>query len=128
LAPPAQPSQRGFGADLRGATGAQTAADGAGKGTAVLDAEPGKNELCLTLVVSGIAPVTSAHVHRGSVGARGPVVAAFTEARSTDGTPAKCVTVSDELIKEIRKDPGRYYLDVHTSEFPNGALAGQLTK
>ncbi|MCA1675804.1 MAG: CHRD domain-containing protein, partial [Actinobacteria bacterium] len=127
-APPAQPSQRGFRADLRGATGAQTAADGDGEGTAVLDAKPGKNELCLTLVVSGIAPVTSAHVHGGSVGARGPVVAAFTETQSTDGTPANCVTVSDELIKKIRKDPSRYYLDVHTSEFPNGALAGQLTK
>ena len=35
--------------------------------------------------------------------------------------------MSDQLIQEIRSQPANYYVDVHTTEFPDGALRGQLT-
>jgi len=32
------------------------------------------------------------------------------------------------VLKEIMGNPSAYYVNVHTAEFPNGALRGQLTK
>jgi hypothetical protein len=118
--------RRGFSADLIGALGVETAGDLDGGGKAALDAHPGRDELCMTLVVSGLAPVTAVHLHAQSTGASGPVVAAWAE--PTAGGSAGCVPVADELIKKIRKQPGNYYVDVHTTEFPNGAVRGPLTK
>jgi hypothetical protein len=118
--------RRGFSADLIGAMGAESAGDLDGGGHAALDAHPGRDELCMTLVVSGLAPVTAVHLHAQSTGASGPVVAAWTE--TTGGGSAVCVPVADQLIKKIRKQPGNYYVDVHTTEFPNGAVRGPLRK
>ena len=123
---PPPPRAGGFRADLRGVTDAQGAADPDGRGSAVLEANPGRNQLCLALVVSGIGPATSAHLHAGTTAGSGPPVASFTQL--TAGTPGGCVRVTDELIKQIRKEPGGFYVDVHTTEFPNGAVRGQLTK
>ena len=124
--PPPPASRRGFNANLSGAIGAQAAGDSDGHGTAVLQADQGRDELCLTVVVSGVASVTFAHVHSGSIGLAAPVVATFAE--PTAGTSATCVSVTRELIKKIRKNPENYYVDVHTNEFPNGALSGHLKK
>ena len=117
--PPPPPEPTRFTTDLRGANGTPNGGDPDGSGTAVLDVR-GSNELCLTLVVSDTAAVTSAHLH----GRAGRVVAAFEE--PTAGTSGPCVTVSDQLIARIRSEPDRYYVDVHTTEFPDEALRGQL--
>lgn len=122
-APPQDPAH--FRADLTGATGAQTAGDPDGRGTAFLDVLPGTSELCFSLQSSDIAPVISAHLHAGTIDAGSPELASFTE--PTAETPGACVTVSDQLIQEIRREPANYYVDVHTTEFPDGALRGQLT-
>lgn len=124
-APTPPPGPDHFSADLTGATGAQTAGDPDGRGTAVLDLIPERSELCLTLQSSDIAPVTSVHLHAGAVGVSSPELASFTE--PTAESPAACVTVSDQLIQEIRREPANYSVDVHTTEFPDGALRGQLT-
>ena len=124
--PSAAPERRGFSADLIGVAGAESAGDLDGGGKAALDAHPGRDELCLTLAVSALAPVTAVHLHAQSTGTSGPVVADWT-APTGGGSPA-CVAVSDQLIKTIRKQPGKYYLDVHTTEFPNGAVRGPLTR
>ena len=96
-------------------------------GSVTLDTDAGKNELCLTLTLSGVAPVTSDHLHAGSVGVSGPVVATFV-APLTAGTSRVCATVTDQVMKGIRDTPGDYYVDVHTADPLNGTLRGQLTK
>ena len=124
--PSRPPKPGGFSADLIGVMGAENAGDLDGAGKAALDAHPGRDELCLTLVLSGLAPATAVHLHAESTGGSGPVVAAWTA--PTDGASAACVPVTDQLSKEIRRRPGEYYVDVHTTEFPNGAVRGPLTK
>jgi hypothetical protein len=44
------------------------------------------------------------------------------------GTPKHngCVHAPKALIEKIRKHPGNYYLNVHTVQFPAGAIRGQL--
>ena len=54
----------------------------------------------------------------------GPIVVHLTAVQ--DGTSSGCITVSQSLIKEIMKNPAGFYVNVHTSQFQNGALRGQL--
>ena len=122
--PPSAPGPHRLSADLRGG---QSASGPVGHGSVTLDTNPGKNELCLTLTVSATAQVTSVHLHAGSVGANGPVVANFTPP-PVAGTSRTCVTVTDQLMKDILRDPGDFYVDVHTVDPLNGTLRGQLTR
>ena len=67
------------------------------------------------------------HVHRGRPNTNGDIVVPLTAPTSGDpGTSAGCVNVASALLQEITKHPIRFYVNVHTSDFPDGALRGQL--
>src|SRR6185503_2303812 len=70
-------------------------------------------------------PATAAHIHQGSVGIAGPIVVTLTPPNAS-GLSAGCVSASKETVKAISKAPSNYYVNVHTSDFPNGAVRGQL--
>lgn len=37
-------------------------------------------------------------------------------------------TASDELVDRIRRSPGNFYVNVHTAEFSNGAIRGEIVE
>ena len=40
-----------------------------------------------------------------------------------------CVSGADpDLTRDIRRHPSRYYVNVHTADFPDGAIRGQLRR
>jgi len=61
----------------------------------------------------------------------GPIVVPLFVGASLPGTGSlsDCVTgVSEELIKDIRQNPAEYYVNIHSTVFPAGAIRGQLSK
>jgi hypothetical protein len=110
------------------AAGVPNQGDLDGIGSASMTLNQGQNEICYEIKVSGIIlPAAAAHIHFGPSTTTGPVVVPL-NAPNADGVSSGCATVSAELIKAIRQNPDAYYVNVHNSAFPGGALRGQLSK
>ncbi|GEM_PF-4040706 len=103
---------------------------GAGGDVTVIVSRPetGPGTICFILEhVHGITlPATAAHIHQGAAGVAGPVVVPFA-APDASGRANGCTTgVDRELITRILTAPYNFYVNVHTTEFPAGAIRGQL--
>jgi hypothetical protein len=71
-------------------------------------------------------PAIAAHIHRGAASVAGPVVVPL-QPPDSFGRSRSCTTGVDRaLIKEILTEPYNFYVNVHTTDFPNGAMRGQL--
>ena len=110
-------------------TGAQEApgpGDPHGSGTAVITLTPGGDQICWSLQVADLtSPAVAAHIHVGAVGEPGPVVVPLTPPDAS-GTSQGCTTVDPALVDAIIANPANYYVNVHTVDFPAGAIRGQL--
>jgi hypothetical protein len=111
------------------ATGRRRAGAPDGQGGATITITT-TGQLCFGIVVQGLDTPTMAHIHQGRNNVNGPVVVPLTQPSAGDpGASSGCVPVSDgTLLAKILKHPLRFYVDVHTTAFPNGALRGQLHK
>jgi len=111
----------------------------------VFGIDESRTVLCYHLQVSRIdelelAPGNgrAAHIHRGKRGENGPVVANL--AWPQDGQAADCLNAvtqparfggvdaatAQALIADILANPGDYYINVHNTAHPGGAVRGQL--
>ena len=107
------------------ADGKKNAGDrnGLGAFSAVVDS----GQLCFGITVRDIDAPVAAHIHRGGPNVQGPVVVPLTQPADGDpGASSDCVDVADPLAADMLKRPNRYYVNVHTGPFPNGAVRGQL--
>ena len=106
-------------------TGRRNAGDrnGLGSFSAVVDS----GQICHGIVVRDIDDPVAAHIHRGGPSTNGPVVVTLTHPTAGDpGASSNCVDIDDALASQILKQPNRFYVNVHTGPFPNGAIRGQL--
>jgi hypothetical protein len=97
-----------------------------GTGTAHISIASAVNRLCADLEVRDIGAVTAAHIHRGAAGVNGPPVVTLDAPDDDDSDD--CDTVADALLDEITDNPGAFYVNVHTADYPNGAIRGQLMR
>jgi hypothetical protein len=111
------------------ASGRRGAGDLNGRGsfTAIVDG----SQLCFGITVKnlGAAP-TAAHIH-GSArpNQNAGIVVPLTAPSSPDpGASSGCVSVDPAVAQAILKNPHRYYANVHTTQFPAGAVRGQLRR
>ena len=106
------------------AEGAGVIGGGAEDGYAEFSGEidPKTGAFCYTLSTGDIA-MTAAHVHKGKADETGAPVVTLEETPEEDAT---CVDIDAKLAKDIGSKPGNYYVNVHSEEFPGGALRGQL--
>ena len=124
---------RPFSTELTGAAEVPGPGDPDGGGTATITVNPGQEEVCWELLVTNITlPATGAHIHEGAVGESGDVVVHLTPPVAVGEDPPRgfssgCTTVERELALDILKNPENYYVNVHTTDFPDGAIRGQLS-
>lgn len=126
FAPGVASAQGGIGTSvvLRATLNASNEGTAGGFGFAKIRIDLVTSQLCYRLSVSATDAATAAHIHKGAAGANGPVVVPF--AAPIDGLSNGCVNITADLAAAISTSPGDYYVNVHTSESPNGAVRGQL--
>ena len=113
-------------ANLTGAAERPGPGDADGSGTATVNPQPSKNRVCYELKVINIDTATAAHIHLGAANVAGPVRVPL--AAPSNGDSSGCVAVSEELARDIKKNPQDYYVNVHNRDHPAGAVRGQLSK
>jgi CHRD domain len=97
--------------------------NGRGSFSATLDGR----ELCYGIQVKNISDPVAAHIHRGGGNVAGPVMQALEHPEAGDpGSSSACVRLSASLRRQLTRNPGGFYVNVHTADFPNGAVRGQL--
>jgi hypothetical protein len=104
-------------------------ADPDGSGSATIRLNVGQGIVCWDYTVANIAlPTTGAHIHAAPVGVNGAVVVPLRETNAGPWPLSGCrENVDPALIQAIIDFPERYYVNVHNSEFPGGAIRGQLS-
>jgi CHRD domain len=127
IVPAAAAGGRPFTTTLTGAAevnaaGVPNQGDLDGIGTASLRVNPGQGEVCWTIAVSGVDPITAAHIHIAPPTAPGPIVVPL------DPYSGGCTEVDRDVALAIIKNPDSYYVNVHNAPFPAGALRGQLSR
>ena len=96
------------------------------KGTAALRIRTDAGLVCYRLDVQNVTlPTTASHIHRGAAGVNGPVVVPF-NAPGANGQSDGCTQTAASLIDEIMASPAGFYVNVHTTEHPAGAIRAQL--
>lgn len=99
--------------------------DGSAKARVTID--DNFDQVCWAVTdINNISPVTAAHIHVGARGVNGPPV--FTLRKSNEGTWTGCAEGSEWTQDRIEGDPERFYVNLHTAEYPNGAIRGQLSR
>ena len=97
--------------------------NGRGSFTAIVDG----NRLCYGLTNRNIEDPAAAHIHRGRAGVAGDIVVPLEQPSSGDpGASSACTRVARPLARAILQNPNRYYVNVHTAGFTDGAIRGQL--
>ena len=113
-------------ANLTGAAEVPGPGDNNGSGTAQVTFNTEKNEVCYDLTVTKLDDATAAHIHEGAAGKEGPVKVPFDAPKG--GSAKGCKTADAAVIKDIMANPANYYVNVHSTAHPKGAIRGQLSK
>lgn len=104
-------------------------------GTAWLQINPGQNRVCFAITWDDVAgTVVAAHIHVGPAGMAGPVLVPLfvvpqTSDANGDGSASGCVTtsLSASELAAIAAHPSSYYINVHSTLNPAGAIRAQLS-
>lgn len=112
-------------ATLTGAEVVTSSGDRDGYARADLTVSDELDQICYDVNdIRNLAPITSLTINRGVRGKVGPVVLRVNQAN--EGGWKDCVNRAEWLERSFEYAPGAYYIQVSTTEFPNGAIRGQF--
>jgi hypothetical protein len=118
-----------FSATMSGAQEEPDPGDTNGSGTASIRMDRAKRTVCFTIRVRNIGRVVAGHIHEGAKGVPGGIVVPLIDESSTRTRFTGCAEdVERSLITKMQRRPSRYYVNVHSEDFPAGAVRGQLKK
>jgi hypothetical protein len=120
-------SETEFDLDLSGEEEVPGPGDDEGEGWANLRLHEEHGLVCVDMEVSGInLPATDAHIHKAAKGQSGPVVLAL-PIPNEEGDAYGCVKATSTQLTEMMNDPELFYVNVHSEDYPDGAVRGQLS-
>jgi CHRD domain len=91
--------------------------------------------------MTGLNQITGAHIHNGSAGQNGDIVVTLSQQESAEGGDNVTLSLKGNITKDGLEGPlkgkelselvslmsdGNVYVNVHTDEFKNGAIRGQI--
>jgi hypothetical protein len=100
--------------------------DSDGSGSAAITFNVGQATVCWELTWANIGEPAAGHIHRAPAGVAGPVVIPLHNA-ANQLVASGCRTADPALIQEIIDNPAGFYVNLHNSDFPAGAIRGQLS-
>ena len=115
-------------ATLSGAGEVPTPGDPDATGTATVNIDVDKTEICYEVRAQKIDRPVAMHIHQAEAGQSGPVVVPLNTPSATDTTTTGCTNAEATLISRIAANPGDFYVNVHTDTYPQGAVRGQLSQ
>lgn len=96
----------------------------AGNGDAII-AFHGSSLICFRFAhLHGFTNATTAHIHSGPAGKTGSVVVALSTASRLHHQG--CVHTAAAVVGSIEHRPQDYYLNIHSTQYPKGAVRAQL--
>jgi CHRD domain len=119
-------------------TGAQEVppADPDGSAKAKVDINVDAGEVCFDIKIDATGTPNRAHIHVGDAGVNGGIVVPFFELREVPTDPRndeiemgrieECVAADPVVLAAIVANPSGYYVNLHNSRFPAGAIRCQL--
>lgn len=114
-------------ATLTGSEVVSSAGDRDGYAKGELSVSDELDQICYDLNdIRNLAPITSVSINRGRPGAVGPAI--IRAERANEGGWKNCVSRAEWLETSFERAPGAYYMQVSTTEFPNGAIRGQFRR
>lgn len=94
-------------------------------GSGSLTATLAGKQLTITGMFEGLrSPATTAQIHRGPKGIRGPAILDLTVTKSAKGTISGSLELTPEQIADLRN--GRLYVQIQSERAPDGNLWGWL--
>jgi hypothetical protein len=113
-------------ATLAGVTEGAQPGDPDGSGSATITLDPAAGTACWNMSASGIGTVNQSHIHVGAAGVSGDVVVPL-DVDGFDASTEGCTSsVAANTLQGIIDNPAGFYVNLHTTEFPAGAIRGQL--
>lgn len=114
-------------ATLEGGDAETPPGDPDGSGTASIVVDPAAGTLCWEFSTTNVGPGNASHIHAGAAGVAGDVVVPL----DTDGfeeSSEGCIEPMEDaaVLQDILDSPADFYVNIHTDEFPGGAVRGQL--
>ncbi|MFD8827379.1 CHRD domain-containing protein [Streptomyces sp. NPDC059605] len=114
-------------ARLTGDQDGPTGGDLDGKAVALVKVKGDRVTFALTW--NGVGRPTSGHLHQGRPGSRGGMKAELfgtVMPTSVNSAAGQTSVSSSALARRLRTDPGDFSIDLHSEEFPRGAVRGRL--
>jgi len=92
-------------------------------GSATIELRPPRI-ICYFVDYRNISDATAAHVHEGAAGASGPPV--ITMKHIERGKIEGCTPSTHAFMYRLWNFPRKFYVNIHSTAFPDGAVRGQL--
>ncbi|HEY8847682.1 MAG TPA: CHRD domain-containing protein [Thermoanaerobaculia bacterium] len=104
-----------------------TTSPGFGNATVTFDSM--RQNITVTVTVANLgSPITAAHIHPGAAGqANSPIIAFTPTASFVNGKLTGTFPVDAATATAMLQNPSNFYVNVHTQQFPSGAIRGQLS-